>query len=224
MTTNEAKERKRAYYKAWCEKNKAKKRAYDKQYYLDHKDETKEQRAEYSKAWFENNPDKVREYNAKRQEAKLEWARENKDKVAASRKRNAHKHKGYWAKYARNRRATDPLYALASRIRKRIAMALKSQNIAKTNRTHELIGCSIPELKAHLERQFAPGMTWENHGKGQGKWHIDHIRPIISFDLSDESQRLECFHFTNMQPLWQQDNLSKGGSYNTSVASTTVSI
>jgi hypothetical protein len=58
----------------------------------------------------------------------------------------------------------------------------------------------------HLQKQFKEGMTKENHGL----WHIDHIRPISSFDLTKPEQQIKCFHYTNLQPLWAKENLSKG--------------
>jgi hypothetical protein len=76
--------------------------------------------------------------------------------------------------------------------------------------TMELVGCTIEELREHLEAQFGPGMTWKN----RGEWHIDHIRPCVSFDLSDPAQQRECFHYTNLQPLWAHDNLVKHTKWN----------
>lgn len=84
--------------------------------------------------------------------------------------------------------------------------ALKGQN--KSKPTLQLLGCSISHFKKHLESQFTEGMTFENHGpKG---WHIDHIIPVSSFNLSDPDQQKKCFHFSNLQPLWYEDNLKKG--------------
>lgn len=68
------------------------------------------------------------------------------------------------------------------------------------------LGCIIGELKVHLESLFQPGMSWDNHGE----WHIDHIRPLASFDLTDRDQFLQACHYTNLQPLWAIDNLRKG--------------
>ena len=67
----------------------------------------------------------------------------------------------------------------------------------------------MAELKAYLELQFTDGMTWEN----RGNWHIDHIRPCASFDLTDPEQQKQCFHYTNLQPLWAADNLAKSDSW-----------
>jgi hypothetical protein len=70
-----------------------------------------------------------------------------------------------------------------------------------------LLGCTIDELKIHLEKKFVKGMNWKNYGK----WHIDHIKPCCSFDLTDLEQQKICFHYTNLQPLWAKDNIRKNG-------------
>ena len=74
--------------------------------------------------------------------------------------------------------------------------------------TKELIGCSLEQLKIHLENRFTKGMNWQNYGRNG--WHIDHIKPCTSFDLTDPKQQQECFHYSNLQPLWAKDNISKG--------------
>ena len=70
----------------------------------------------------------------------------------------------------------------------------------------DLLGCSIDEFKDYMAAQFSEGMSWDNHGE----WHIDHIKPCTSFDLTKEAEQRVCFHYTNMQPLWARDNLAKG--------------
>ncbi len=90
-------------------------------------------------------------------------------------------------------------------------MAIAIRTGAKSGSAVRDLGCTILELKAYLEARFLPGMTWKNHGlKG---WHIDHIRPLTSFDLADRAQLLQAVHYTNLQPLWWQDNLRKADSY-----------
>jgi hypothetical protein len=70
------------------------------------------------------------------------------------------------------------------------------------------LGCSLDELREHLERRFQPGMTWENWGR-RG-WHMDHVRPLLHFDLTDEDHLRDACHYTNLQPLWWRDNILKG--------------
>lgn len=104
------------------------------------------------------------------------------------------------------KRKLDPHWIIANRLRSRIWHALKRGAATKSASTVALLGCSIQELRVHLENQFTAGMSWQN----QGDWHIDHKVPCVSFDLTDPEQQKVCFHFSNLQPLWAVDNLSKG--------------
>lgn len=111
-----------------------------------------------------------------------------------------------------SKRKTDVNYAISCRLRARLTNALKRGKCRKTNSTLELIGCSVEFLLAYLESQFSAHpetsevMSWAN----RDKWHVDHRRPIASFDLADPEQQKKCFHYTNLQPLWAKDNLEKG--------------
>lgn len=100
---------------------------------------------------------------------------------------------------------TDPQFRMAVVLRKRIVMALKTRGISKSKSLRELLGCAIPELKAHLEKQFKHGMSWSNHGD----WHIDHIRPCAAFNLALLTEQKACFHYSNLQPLWAEENMRK---------------
>ena len=102
------------------------------------------------------------------------------------------------------RRKKDPAFKILTILRGRIRQALKGYN--KSNLTVKLLGCSIEEFWIHLEKKFTKGMTRENHGE----WHVDHIIPCASFDLSKPEEQAKCFHYTNLQPLWAIDNLKKG--------------
>jgi hypothetical protein len=95
-------------------------------------------------------------------------------------------------------------YRLLNNLRRRLLLSLKGNNKSKT--TMKLLGCTIEQLWLHLEKSFKPGMTRHNHGK----WHIDHIKPCASFDLSNPKEQAKCFHYTNLQALWAHENLSKG--------------
>jgi len=108
----------------------------------------------------------------------------------------------------RKRYQEDPNYKLKRNLRKALYDAITRNE--RSQHTLELLGCSIESFKQHLEALFLPGMTWDNWS--QYGWHIDHIKPISSFDLIDTEQQKICFHYTNMQPLWWRDNLSKGNT------------
>ncbi len=89
-----------------------------------------------------------------------------------------------------------------------ILKAVRKNGTIKIAKTLELLGTDIPTFRAWLESKFQDGMNWRNIGKFG--WHIDHVIPCSSFDLADEKQQRKCFHYTNLQPLWWRDNLSKG--------------
>ena len=96
-------------------------------------------------------------------------------------------------------------------MRARLRQALKSRGGAKKVSTIEYLGCSIDEFAEYFEGLFLDGMTWENFGE----WHIDHIKPCAASPnlATDESEKKECFHYSNLQPLWKVDNLRKGSKY-----------
>jgi len=98
-------------------------------------------------------------------------------------------------------------FRLLRGLRCRIWKILKGIN--KSSSTLKLLDCSIVFLRNYLEIKFKRGMSWKNYGK----WHIDHIRPCASFDLSKPSEQRKCFHYTNLQPLWAEENLKKGDTY-----------
>ena len=85
---------------------------------------------------------------------------------------------------------------------------------AKKESTMSLLGCDPNFLLNHLESLWTGGMSWDNYGNKKGCWTIDHIRPCISFDLTDPQQQKECFHWTNLHPMWATDNASKGSLFN----------
>ena len=99
----------------------------------------------------------------------------------------------------------DPAFYALVCCRRRVSNLIKSNGIIAPYRTLELIGCSADQLMHHIESQFKQGMSWKN----KGKWHIDHIRPCASFDLTDPAQQKECFHYLNLQPMWAKRNYKK---------------
>ena len=111
-------------------------------------------------------------------------------------------------KYEKNRRKTNALFRLKKNLRTRTYSAFKRKGYSKNTKTQEMLGVDWEICKAHIERQFTKGMNWEN----QGDWHIDHIIPLASAKTSERLKKL-C-HYTNLQPLWAEENLSKSDSIN----------
>lgn len=112
------------------------------------------------------------------------------------------------------RRKTDPTFKLKEHLRSFILRAAKRNGGVKSNRTVVLLGCSIPAFRKHIEDLWVSGMSWENHGRKRDCWHLDHIKPVSSFDLSKPEQQKLCFHYTNYRPLWALENIAKGATTN----------
>lgn len=168
--------------KNWCEKNKEKHKEMQKNWYEKNKEKLKESRKKYR----DENKNKIKQYLK-------EYAKKNKKKI------NERK---------RKREKTNNMVRLRKVLRHRIYDSIKNNYSIKAYKTQELLGCTVEEAKEHIEKQFKEGMSWENYG--HKTWHIDHIIPCASFDLSDPEQQKKCFHYTNLQPLWAKDNMSKG--------------
>ena len=145
--------------------------------------------------WEQRNPEKRRRQVARR----IAWHRKNKTPAwAAAVKRHS--------EYISGRRFAEPSFRMSLVLRNRLWSAIRGGRGRKHSSASVLVGCAWDHLRTHLESQFTLGMTWENYGQ----WHIDHIRPCASFDLSDLEQQKECFHYTNLQPLWAEENIKKG--------------
>jgi len=173
----------------------------------------KECESKIKKKLKKENPQKEKErhkrYQAKHKykikEYYLEYYSKNKDKYKERNKKWFMQNRKKFREYERNKRKTDSCFRIKQALRCRLYHVLKGTN--KSTSTLELLGCSIEEFKNHLERQFINGMSWDNYG--YYGWHIDHIKPCDSFDLTLEEEQRKCFHYSNLQPLWAKDNLSK---------------
>jgi len=136
-----------------------------------------------------------------------EYKRKNKEILAEKKKEYDKNYRERRTEIMKQRQKTDIQYKLKTALRSRINRALKAQKGLKYEKSLNLIGCSIEFLKQHIESQFEPWMTWENHGfRG---WHIDHIKPCFQFDLTDPAQQKECFRYTNMRPLHWKENITR---------------
>jgi len=113
---------------------------------------------------------------------------------------------GYFGRRQKARLIADIDFRMSRILRKRLWGAVAGGT--REQSAMALVGCSIDELRAHLESQFAHGMSWDNYG--QGGWEIDHVIPVAAFDMTDPEQQRRCFHYSNLQPLWAEDNRRKG--------------
>lgn len=197
--------RKKMRHKAWYEINKEKikekrktylkcNRDKIKQYLKDNKDKIKQ----YKKTWRKNNKEKLQK------KAKI-YHEINRDKINAYTRAYHKVNKNKRNRYLQNRCSTNIQYKLAKNLRSRLNMAILKN--CKSGSAVKDLGCTIDELKIYLENKFQSGMTWDNWTING--WHIDHIKPLSSFDLTDRNQFLQACHYTNLQPLWAKDNLSK---------------
>lgn len=170
--------------------------------------------------WRRTNPEKVtasrRKWERNNRETKARRSREyrckNRPRLRVEARARYYANRERYIKAcvarARERYRCDPMFRILHTLRNRPLQYLKGQT--KSDSTRKLLGCSPEELRIYLESKFEPGMTWENHGRGPDKWHIDHIIPCATFDLSKREHQRRCFHFSNLRPLWETDNLRKG--------------
>lgn len=164
---------------------------------------------ESKEAWIIANPGKLKE--TKRNSDK-QWYKNNKDKkikTNAKWKEANKEHTQKWFKeYKKNREINNPNFKIANNLRTRLWYAIKNKQ--KIGSAVDDLGCTIEELKIYLEKQFQKDMTWDNYGE----WHIDHIKPLSLFDLTNDKELKEASDPSNLQPLWAEDNLRKGANYN----------
>jgi len=170
--------------KKYREEHKKEMKEYQKKYHKIHYKEYRIEKLIYAKKYQKENEQKIKEYQ------KI-YHIEHRAQLLSKRRKYIHK-------YLKN-----PIHRLILNLRCRIRMALK--NNSKSGYSLELIGCSTNFLKKHLEKQFIGDMSWQNYGK----WHIDHILPCSSFNLSIPEQQKLCFNYKNLRPLWAKENLER---------------
>lgn len=155
-------------------------------------------KVERERAAYQQNPEffrkKTRDYIARDPQA-------HRDRVLTS----IRKDKAAFSARRSQRKKDDPVHAATVNVRRLVGLSLSKRGFTKTSKTQAVLGCSWVEFAAHLERQFLPGMTWEN----RALWHIDHIVPMAT--AVTEADVLALNHFTNLRPMWAVANLKKSG-------------
>ena len=163
------------------------------QYRLDNKEHLKE----YQKKYRLDNKESILKL-------RKDYYLNNKEKVLSHNKEYRLNNKEKLNYFRVNKKIKNPLFRLRCNVGSLILKSITRQGYSKKSKTYEYLGCTFKEFKLHLEKQFTEGMNWEN----QGKWHIDHIIPLSSGKTEEEIYKL-C-HYTNLQPLWAEDNIKKG--------------
>jgi hypothetical protein len=148
----------------------------------------KHRKAEMDRSYRERNLEKIKAYR-------------NTEKAKEFKRRSDKK---YYEKMMSN-----PLLKLKARLKSQISLAVSKG--VKKSKTLDILGYTIDDLKQHLESNFAEGMSWDNYGRNG--WHIDHIKPLVLFKLDTEDSIKEAWSLSNLQPLWEKDNLSKNSIY-----------
>ena len=156
---------------------------------------------EYRKKYYQANKERIKEYQKANKEHIKEQVKEyyqaNKERIDE-----------YIKEYHKERIKVDPLFKMKVNLRRRTSIAFKNKGYNKSTKTQEMLGVDWEVCKAHIEKQFTKGMTWDN----QGEWHIDHIIPLSSANTEEELRKL-C-HYSNLQPLWAVDNIIKSAKIN----------
>lgn len=219
--------------KRYCEKNKEVIKEKGRIYYIENKDVLYEKhrkwveennRNEYTKKWREENKEDIKIkndiyfeknkeliYYKKKEKYKSLTDEQKKMKNEKSRlnyHNNIENNRKNKNEYIKNRMLNEPLFKLAFNIRTLIRNSIKRQFTEKSKKTQEILGCSFEEFKIHLESMFDDNMNWDNQGT---YWHLDHIKPISLAIDKEEVYKLN--HYTNFQPLYWKDNLTKSNNY-----------
>ena len=151
--------------------------------------ENKENRKEYLKKYLIKNKDSIKE---KRKDYLKQWNLDNKK---------------YYSEYRVNERKNNPLLKIKHNLRNRTNLAFKCKYWKKEKGTEFLLGNNFDFVKNYLQSLFKDGMNWDNYGL----WHIDHIKPLNL--AKNKEEMIALCHYTNLQPLWAKDNLSKGAKF-----------
>jgi hypothetical protein len=183
------------------------------------KPEVKQKNYKKNREWLKNNKERAKKWQVEYRIANAEkinkYQRDlrviNKERNIIRDKlykeKNAHKFKEHQIKRYIKVQNT-PILKMRQRVTSQINKALKRFGYGKNSHTRVLLGVDFDIFKIHIERQFKKGMTWDNNGSGEGKWHLDHIMPLAS--AKTEKELLGLFHYTNLRPLWSKENILKG--------------
>ena len=169
-----------------------------------HKETNKEEIAKKNKKYREANKESIIKYQKDNKEALIEYRKRYRDANKDAKRK-------YQKQYQYMRRQSDPLFRTVCNLRNRLSTFCKYAGLEKNFKTLDSVGLCPSEFKLYIESLFAYRMNWENYGKGDDKWSIDHIKPLCTAKTIEDIYKLN--HYTNLQPLWNPDNFSKNGKW-----------
>ena len=200
----------KAYSKEYRRTHTVKVRAYNREYYTRNRQKTIDRATEYwrthkkeinarERARYATHPE------VRKAEKDYRKAHQEEFDIYMRAYRAAHRDeiRKSHSNYTMVRRKVDLNFRIAANLRTRLNLAMK-RNQQAGSAVRDL-GITILEFRDYIERLWKPGMAWENYGT----WHLDHVRPLSSFDLTDRKQFLLAAHYTNYQPLWAHENIVK---------------
>ena len=204
-----------AYQREYQSKNRERIAAGTREYYVKNREKIAAAQREYVAQNKERTVLRRRKWYAQNRERVIKksraWYAQNRERGCARAKRwrenNSERSAAVKRAHTRARRKTDPAFRMASTLRTRLRDALRGRS-KKSACTERLLGCTFNEARAHIEGQFKDGMSWGN----RGSFHIDHILPVIAFNLLNPAHQRMCFCYLNLQPLTPQENQRKGDS------------
>ena len=167
-----------------------------------YKEQNKDRIQNRHKEWLNNNKEYISSYNKQYNINNFEKKKQSIDKWWKN-------NPNYQKEWKSKKYNSDIEYRIKDNLRSRFYNAITNQ--FKIQSIIDLLDCSVNELKHYLESLFKPEMTWDNHGE---IWEIDHIIPCSKFNLTEEKQQKECFHYTNLQPLFKTTKIAESFGYN----------
>lgn len=196
----------------WRNENREAYLAIRKKYHAKNKQQENNRCAQYRKNNLDREIERQKKYREENKEKRSQYTNKWREK-------NKTRHLAKAVEYKRRRLNTDAEFRMMHRLRGRLRMALNGSK--KSEKTNNLIGCSSSFLFKYIQSKFADGMSWDNYGRGG--WSLDHIIPCAAFDMTDPKQQLQCFHYSNLQPLWERDNIKKRDKLSSGVLARNVS-
>ena len=208
------KQKKLAYWREFYQKNKEYKKSEARRRLKEDGDKIRSRRRELYKIDNTRHKKTARKTYLKHRDKVIEkqkiYYRKNADEILLKHKKWASKNRDRINEWTENYRST-PEGKIAHSLRNRIRLAIKGQGAKKDKTSLKLVGCTLNFLKNHIEKKFKPGMTWENYERYG--WHLDHIIPLSKFDPNNFDDIKKANHYTNLQPLWAEENLKKSDKY-----------